>query len=278
MNTIVLGLCFMHDHNDLSSFFVSEFNMPTTSNSHVADLKQKLADAYTTIRSQSPWSHPKSPELLHHRVLPYATYSPWLFDADFQMVYERIKGHTLVDIYRCYELWSLGLQMSVIHGNFLEVGVWRGGTGALLASSVQGNPNKHVYLADTFTGVVKAGADDTAYVGGEHADTSPKIVADLLHDLGLSNFSLLQGIFPEQTAEKFHGKLALLHCDVDVYSSAKDVVQWGIPLLSQGGAIVFDDYGFSGCEGVTRLVEELRKDPSFLFIHNLNGHAILIKK
>jgi O-methyltransferase len=89
---------------------------------------------------------------------------------------------------------------------------------------------------------------------------------------------LLQGIFPEQTAEKFHGKLALLHCDVDVYSSAKDVVQWGIPLLSQGGAIVFDDYGFSGCEGVTRLVEELRKDPSFLFIHNLNGHAILIKK
>lgn len=70
----------------------------------------------------------------------------------------------------------------------------------------------------------------------------------------------------------------MLHLDVDVYSSAKDVVQWGIPLLSQGSAIVFDDYGFSGCEGVTRLVEQLRKDSRFLFIHNLNGHAILIKK
>jgi len=182
--------------------------MPTTEHYQVADLKQKVADAYTTIRSQlpwshpkspelPPWSHPKSPELPHHRVLPYATFSPWLFDADFQMVYERIKGHTLVDIYRCYELWSLGLQMSMIPGNFLEVGVWRGGTGALLASSVQGNPNKHVYLADTFTGVPKAGEDDTAYVGGEHADTSPKMVSDLFHDLGLSNFSLLQGIFPE---------------------------------------------------------------------------------
>jgi len=252
--------------------------MLTTQHSQVAELKQKLADAYATIRSQSPWSHPRSPELPHHRVLPYATYSPWLHDVDFQLVYERIKCHTLVDIYRCYELWSIGLQMNMIPGNFLEVGVWRGGTGALLASSVQGNPSKHVYLADTFTGVVKAGADDTAYVGGEHADTSPKIVSDLLHTLGLSNFSLLQGIFPEQTAERFHGQLALLHCDVDVYSSAKDVVLWGIPLLSHGGAIVFDDYGFSGCEGVTRLVEELRKDPRFLFIHNLNGHAILIKK
>ena len=97
MNTIALGLCFTHGHNDLSSFLVSEFNMPTTEHYQVADLKQKVADAYTTIRSQLPWSHPKSPELPHHRVLPYATFSPWLFDADFQMVYERIKGHTLVD-------------------------------------------------------------------------------------------------------------------------------------------------------------------------------------
>jgi O-methyltransferase len=63
-----------------------------------------------------------------------------------------------------------------------------------------------------------------------------------------------------------------------VYSSAKGVVEWGIPLLSQGGVIVFDDYGFSGCEGVTRLVNSLRTDRRFLFIHNLNGHAILIKK
>ena len=243
-----------------------------------ADMKQKLADAYAAIRSQAPWSHPKSPDIAHHRILPHATYSPWLLDGDFQAVYQRIKSHTLVDIYRCYELWTLGHQLGLIPGHFLEVGVWRGGTGALLASAAKAHTGKHVYLADTFTGVVKAGGDDTVYVGGEHADTSLDLVSALLSGMGLSNFSLLQGIFPEQTAHAFQGKLALLHCDVDVYSSAKGVVEWGIPLLSQGGAIVFDDYGFSGCEGVTRLVNELRTDARFLFIHNLNGHAILIKK
>jgi O-methyltransferase len=252
--------------------------MIATQTNLAADIKQKLADGYAAIRSQAPWCHPKSPEISHHRVLPHATYSPWLLDERFQAVYQHIKNHTLVDIYRCYELWTLGQQVSSVPGNFLEVGVWRGGTGALLASAIKANPDKHVFLADTFSGVVKAGGDDTVYMGGEHADTSPAMVSNLLTGLGLSNFSLLQGIFPDQTAHGYKGQLAMLHCDVDVYSSAKGVVEWGIPLLSQGGVIVFDDYGFSGCEGVTRLVNSLRTDRRFLFIHNLNGHAILIKK
>lgn len=252
--------------------------MITSQTSLAADMKQKLAEAYAAIRSQAPWSHPKSPEIPHHRVLPHATYSPWLLDEGFQTVFQHIKNHTLVDIYRCYELWTLGQQLSLVPGNYLEVGVWRGGTGALLAATVKDNAAKHVYLADTFQGVVKAGGADTVYTGGEHADTSSALVSDLLKGLGLANFTLLEGIFPEQTASSFQGGLALLHCDVDVYASAKDVVEWGIPLLSSGGCIVFDDYGFSGCEGVTKLVNELRSDKRFLFIHNLNGHAILIKK
>lgn len=252
--------------------------MISTQTEIAADLKDKLAEAYDAIRSQAPWSHPKSPDIPHHRILPHATYSPWLLDESFQAVYQNILNHTLVDIYRCYELWTLACQMRLIPGDILEVGVWRGGTVALLASAVRSDPDKIVYLADTFLGVVKAGMDDTAYIGGEHADTSIDLVNDLLTGLNLSNISLLPGVFPEETGSSIRGKLALLHCDVDVYSSAKGVVEWGIPLLSQGGAIVFDDYGFSGCEGVTRLVNELRADSQFHFIHNLNGHAILIKK
>lgn len=49
-------------------------------------------------------------------------------------------------------------------------------------------------------------------------------------------------------------------------------------LARQAGAIVFDDYGFSGCEGVTRFVNEMRNDPRFLFFHNLNGRAVLVRR
>lgn len=159
----------------------------------------------------------------------------------------------------------------------MEVGVWRGGTGAILAEAIKGITDKKVFLADTFTGVVKAGEKDTNYQGGEHADTSIDLVKDLLKSLSIENTEILQGIFPDDTQHKIDGKIAMLHCDVDVYSSSKDIVEWCLPRLSVGSILVFDDYGFFGCEGVTEFCDEFRARKDFRFIHNLNGHAIFIK-
>jgi len=222
------------------------------------------------------WADPASPSILHSRIVPTATYSPWLSDKQFLAIYEDVKEHTLVDVYRCYELWMLAKSVAQIPGSILEVGVWRGGTGAVLAAA---SPLKAVYLADTFCGVVKASAKDTRYHGGEHADTSRAEVECLLRSLRVTNFILLEGIFPEETAHQVAGPIALLHSDVDVYESTRDVVEWALPRLSLSGVMVFDDYGFSGCEGVTRYVDELREsNHDLFFIHNLNGHAILIKR
>jgi O-methyltransferase len=54
-------------------------------------------------------------------------------------------------------------------------------------------------------------------------------------------------------------------------------VEWVWPRLVAGGMIVYDDYGFRGCEGVTQFVNEQRSKPDRLIFHNLNGHAIAIK-
>lgn len=235
-----------------------------------------IKSAYSSIRAQQPWTHPSS-DKAHHRVLPFATYAPWLNDEAFLALHDKIKDNTLVDIYRCFELWSLAGQLSGIEGDILEVGVWRGGTGAILASAVKADRDKKVYLADTFAGVVKAGENDTAYKGGEHSDTSIDIVRNLMASLTLDNTEILQGIFPDATHASVRGKIALLHCDVDVYSSSKDIVEWCLPRLSVGAMLVFDDYGFFGCEGVTTFCNEFRKRKGFLFLHNLNGHAVFVK-
>ena len=70
-------------------------------------------------------------------------------------------------------------------GHILEVGVWRGGTGCLLASLAQViNKNTAVFLCDTFKGIVKAGEQD-GYKAGELADTSKEVVEALAKELGL---------------------------------------------------------------------------------------------
>jgi O-methyltransferase len=227
-------------------------------------------------REEVWWTNPPSTKK-HTNVRPTATYSPWVDDVEFQEAYRRIKGNTLVDIYRCYELWDLVRQTRSVEGDVLEVGVWRGGTGALLAQAVRGEADKRVFLADTFTGVVKAGNRDTRYKGGEHADTTPEIVRGLLDSFGLRNVDILEGVFPEDAGERVPKKLAFVHCDVDVYASTKDSVEWCIPRLSVNGIMVFDDYGFWGCEGVATYCEELRERTGFRFLHNLNGHAVFLR-
>jgi len=226
--------------------------------------------------NRESWSHQRSPEIVHSRLTPAATYSPWLSDTEFLSAYHTIRHSTLVDQYRCYELWSLARQSIPVDGAILEVGVWRGGTGCLLALAA---PQKTVYLADTFAGVVKAGLRDTGYLGGEHADTSEELVCDLLASAGVQNTRILKGIFPADTSASISGPIALLHVDVDVYQSAKDIVDWAIPrLILPGATMLFDDYGFYGCEGVTRLVNELRSGlRHFSFLYNLNGHAIFLR-
>jgi O-methyltransferase len=224
-----------------------------------------------------PYHESAFPEIVHCRVLTAASYSPWITDAPFQRLYERVRDNTLVDIYRCYELWQLARQLDRVDGDFLEVGVWRGGTGAILAKATE-RTRRTVYLADTFRGVVKAGASDPSYAGGEHADASESAVRWLMSELSLRNVEILTGVFPDDTGSRVRGPIALLHCDVDVYESTKDIIDWALPRLAIDGVIVFDDYGFRGTEGVTRFVNELRSREDFLFLHNLNGHAVLIRR
>ena len=70
----------------------------------------------------------------HEEVRPWATYAPWNGDPEFIAAYNTIQDYTLVDLYRCWELWTLvGQSAKLDRGGILEIGVWRGGTGALMA-------------------------------------------------------------------------------------------------------------------------------------------------
>ncbi len=223
---------------------------------------------------------PKSPNLSYELVIPDATYSPWNKDSLFQEVYAAIRGFTLVDKYRCFELWKLVEQSAKLQsGSIVEIGVWRGGTGALIAKQAKNyGILDQVYLCDTFSGVVKAGPKDSNYKGGEHSDTTRQVVEELIRQMRLDNVQILEGIFPDQTGHLVeHLQFRFCHIDVDVYQSAKDIVEWIWDRMVHGGIVVYDDYGFMGCDGVTKYVEEQMPFKDRIVLHNLNGHAIVLK-
>jgi len=250
-----------------------------------------LLKYYTRLARQAGYSVAKGlalpfvrPEAVRSGVhaMPFpvhATYSPWLADEAFMATYAAVRRKTLVGEWSCAELWSLVGEVRGVPGAIIEVGVWRGGTGALMADRARrlgiADP---VYLCDTWEGVVKTGEADPYYHDGKHDDASVDTVRSLVQGLGLDNVELLQGIFPDDTADRIATPaLRLCHIDVDVYQSAKDVFDWVWPRLSAGGIVVFDDYGGPATVGVGRFVDEQRMCSDRIVIHNTNGHGIVIK-
>lgn len=225
----------------------------------------------------------------------HSSYAPWLKSEALRPYFDKVhppylhgvrksptKGATIVDIYRCWSIWLTVTQLAHLKGDFIEVGAFRGGTAALIGHAmVESGSSGHLFVCDTFKGVVNAGAHDNMYHGGEHAETTVDTVADVVREfLPADRFSILEGIFPEETGGAIDGRsFRFAHLDVDVYSGTRESLLRLWPHFAVGGVVIVDDYALYGTEGVTLAVEEFAADHGDAFlIYNFNGQAMLIKQ
>jgi len=189
---------------------------------------------------------------------------------DFESAYNRIRRYdnpvfSLVTKPRCKELWDSVESIKDLEGDLIEVGVWRGGTGVLIAEQMKNlNLKDKLYLCDTFKGVVKSGKEDKFYHDGEHADCSLNILNNLFTNyfrISKNTYTICEGIFPEETGHMITSeKIKFIHLDVDVYQSTKDAFEFLFPKLVSNGLIIIDDYKWPNCTGITKFIDELIKE------------------
>lgn len=225
-------------------------------------------------------------------ITPIATYSPWENDKQFNEIYSIVYGKqtpwghwsfTGVDKYRAYELCKLVEESSKLEkGAIIEIGTWCGGSGAIISKKARdcGIVDK-IYMCDTFKGIVKVDdAKDSHMKNGMLNDATFQCVDYLINEvIKIENVDILEGIFPEETQHNIpnYEKFRFCHIDVDVHYGCKDIIEWIWDKMVPGGIIVYDDFGFQTADGVTKYVEEQRQCTDRLVIHNLNGHAVVIK-
>lgn len=140
-----------------------------------------------------------------------------------------------------------------VSGVAAECGVYKGGTLRMIA---QACPDRPVYGFDTFTGLPQEMWQDGEPHGvGDFRDTALDEVRAVVSEL--ANVELVQGVFPASAADLAALRFAFVHLDLDWYRSTRDALEWLLPRMSQGGAIVLDDYGWKHCPGVKQAIEEL---------------------
>ena len=140
---------------------------------------------------------------------------------------------------------------SSVSGAVAEVGVYRGGSLAMLAYLF---PEKSVYGVDTFSGMPPVCEDDV-HEEGDFSDVNYEEVNEKLSSL-FQNVTLLKGFFPDDVIHRMPGEYSFVHVDCDIYQSVKDCCEFFWPRLSSGGMMLFDDPGFLTCPGAAKAFNE----------------------
>jgi O-methyltransferase len=193
-----------------------------------------------------------------------------LTDDQFGRIWASVKSSTMVHEsgVRFTAEQAVGLIQCKIKGVYVECGVWRGGCSLamLLAQRYQwGRVERPVYMLDSFEGLPpitprdgplaaqwQNGADPANYL-----DNCKTSLEDLKSNVaargfGPEDYTIVPGWFNDTVplvAEALKSKkIALLRLDSDWYDSTLVCLERLMPLVSEGGVVIIDDYyAWDGC-------------------------------
>jgi hypothetical protein len=144
-------------------------------------------------------------------------------------------------------------------GDFAELGVYKGHTGALLAGFAR-RLDRTVYLLDTYEGFSDRDLTgiDADVQAASFADTSLAAVQAVV---GESNVRFVKGYFPDTAAElPADGIYCFVHIDCDLYAPMASALEYFYPRMVPGGFIVVHDYSSLHWKGAEKAVDEFFAD------------------
>ena len=177
-----------------------------------------------------------------------------------------------------------------VKGNFVEVGVHRGGSAGVLASLIIGEPDRHLHLFDRWGDFPEPTERDGFRQEQYSKKNIPEKLAAVRDDPPLDRARhLLEEVIGFPT-ERLHyypgwisetlptydgGPIAFASLDCDFYESMRDAIEFVDRFAAPNATIVADDYG-SWPGAKTAMDEWIAKTPRKVTIHPLKtGPAVL---
>jgi O-methyltransferase len=209
-------------------------------------------------------------KLLENRLSDREKFSD-IKEDEFWDIYDKCTPFTMTSVERMYSLYksvNYILEMK-IEGDFVECGVWRGGSSMLIAYMLKNRSisDRKIYLYDTFEGMSEPTSSDID-TRGTHAsvlmdnsidDKESSVwclatINDVEQNMKATSYvpsniiyvkGKVENTIPTLSPDKV---IALLRLDTDWYESTKHELIHLYPELTKGGVLIIDDYGhWDGC-------------------------------
>lgn len=188
------------------------------------------------------------------------------FEKEYLPLAEQCAPYTLTTPERLYNL-HLAVKYVVQHqipGDFVECGVWKGGSSMMIALTLRslGVTDRRLHLFDTYEGMTAPTAEDIRARDGASAleqykgrvadgrDTWIKIpLEDVRANMARTGYpsehvQFIKGPVEQTIPGAAPDRISLLRLDTDWYESTRHEFEHLYPRLSPLGVLIVDDYGY----------------------------------
>lgn len=182
-----------------------------------------------------------------------------------------------------------------IERDFVECGVWRGGSSMVMAKVLLKENNvRNLWLFDTFEGMSEPTELDVDPLGKKAKDRLQKedkfssnvwaysTLEEVQNNLNKTkypkeNLKYVKGKVEDTLIDNIPEKIGLLRLDTDWYESTKIELETLYPKVVKNGIIIIDDYGhWQGCK---KAVDEFIKENNLkVFLNRIDYTGRLIVK
>lgn len=199
-------------------------------------------------------------------------------EENFLSIWKQVSPFTMTSVERGYSLFKSVeyIVKNKIPGDFVECGVWKGGSCMLMAMSLKlfGDNDRKIYLYDTYEGMPEPTKEDVISWNGRSVlekweeDKSGtrnnfgswavglnEVKANVSNsNYPEDNFIFVPGDVAQTLKKVKPDNISLLRLDTDWYASTVEELETLYPLLVEKGVLIIDDYGHF--DGARKAVDE----------------------
>ena len=167
-------------------------------------------------------------------------------------------------------------------GDVVEFGCYEGDTSILLADVLRDQPDKWLYLYDSFEGLPEKTAEDKSADGWRFQAGELKALPDTVRSkfkkYDLPEPVIVKGWFNELENSDLPSTISFALLDGDFYESIKTSLELVAPRMVAGGVIVVHDYRNARLPGSGRAVNEFLSEHKDEYVFRIAATmAIMVK-
>jgi O-methyltransferase len=186
---------------------------------------------------------------------------------------EQPSNEELSFIWRTHTLcWAAQSSLGV-PGDLVECGTYQGYSMAVVLRYLAGLPGRHLYLYDLFDPT--GGAGEGKRLGAHSADLFDRVRARFQP---FDNVTVTRGKVPAILEEIAPKRIAFLHVDMNNADAERGALDVLFDRVSEGGIIVFDDYGWTGYRDQKDAADTFMQQYALSVLELPTGQGLVVKR